>query len=58
VTLDKLAAWLKEDILLRRVKVPAARRAARTNSAATQLRRVQEDAAALTEAKSPRVTAV
>jgi Centromere DNA-binding protein complex CBF3 subunit, domain 2/Transcriptional activator of glycolytic enzymes len=52
VTPDKLAAWLNEDILLRRVKVPIARRGPRPRSAAAQLRREQADAAALLEAKS------
>jgi hypothetical protein len=52
VTPDKLAAWLREDILLRRVKLPAARRGPRPRSAAAQLRKEHEEAAALTETKS------
>lgn len=52
MTPDKLAAWLNEDILLRRVKVPVARQGPRPRSAAAQLRREQEEAAALLEAKS------
>lgn len=54
VTPDKLAAWLSEDILLRRVKAPVGKgkRGPRPHSAAAQLRREQGDAAALIEAKS------
>ena len=49
MTPDKLAAWLKEDILLRRVKV-SVRRGPR--SAAQQQKSEQEDADALVEAKA------
>jgi hypothetical protein len=49
VTPDKLAAWLNEDILLRRVKVPARRK---SRSAAVQKKREQEDAEGLAEAKT------
>lgn len=52
MTPDKLAAWLREDILVRRVKLPAARQGPRPRSAAAQLRREHEEAAALTETKS------
>lgn len=52
MTPEKLAAWLREDILLRRVKLPAARRRPRPRSTAAQLRREHEEAAALTETKS------
>ncbi|KFZ02293.1 hypothetical protein V500_00289 [Pseudogymnoascus sp. VKM F-4518 (FW-2643)] len=55
VTLDKLAAWLKEDILLRRVKVPTRRRPrSRQPQHQRQLQEEQEqaDAAALAEVKT------
>ena len=52
MTPDKLAAWLSEDILLRRVKTPAGQRHPQPRSAAGQLRREQDDAAALTKAKT------
>ncbi|KAL9563896.1 hypothetical protein ACKAV7_011931 [Fusarium commune] len=60
VTLDKLAAWLKEDILLRRVappqKKPQARGKGKGKGKAVQLRRQLEQeqlkAAALAEAES------
>ena len=52
MTPDKLAAWLNEDILLRRVRPPAGRRGPRPRSAAAQLQQEQDDAAALIEVKS------
>jgi hypothetical protein len=56
VTPDKLAAWLSEDVLLRRVKQPGHRRRPRPRTAATavqqQLEREQDDATALGEVKS------
>src|SRR6185295_10242724 len=57
VTPDKLAAWLQEDILLRRVKVPARRRPrARAGAAAVaraaQQQQEQADAAAMVEVKT------
>ena len=51
MTLDKLAAWLKEDILLRRVPVRRPRARARPRKGVRQSPE-QVDAAALTEVKS------
>jgi hypothetical protein len=51
VTPDKLAAWLKEDILLRRVPVRRPRARARPRKGGRQSPE-QVDAAALTEVKS------
>jgi hypothetical protein len=52
VTPDKLAAWLKEDILLRRVKVPGRKPYRRKpRSLAAQKKREQEDTEALVEAQ-------
>jgi hypothetical protein len=52
VTPDKLAAWLKEDILLRRVKVPGRKPYRRKpRSQAAQKKREQEDTEALVEAQ-------
>jgi hypothetical protein len=55
VTPDKLAAWLKEDILLRRVPAPTGRRSrSRQHQHQRQLQQEQEqaDAAALAEVKA------
>ena len=51
MTLDKLMAWLKEDILLRRVPVRRPRARARPRKGVRQSPE-QVDAAALTEVKS------
>jgi hypothetical protein len=53
VTPDKLASWLKEDILLRRVKLPGRKPYRRKpRSIAVRKKREQEDAEALAQAKT------